>query len=173
MQGGKLLKTTILAILTVLAGCALITPALSQTGDQCRYLEDEIQKLRSRCQRLEAEIQRLEAEKEQRNLVDYLAHKFVEAMVNRDFETMKQLASRTVFIGKTGLAYASDGRKIIRPFPEGGVHHLRQRGYELTGDGRFITVMEFYDDKGCIGVFEMVFVKENGTWKVAGIANDI
>ncbi len=164
---------TLITILAVLAGCAFTAPVASETGDQCRQLEEEVAKLQSRCRSLEAEIQRLEAEKEQRNFVDCLAHRFVDAMAGRDFGTMRQLSSRTVAIEKAGLVYTSHGGKVTCPYPEGGVHRLRQRGYELCSDGRFVTFMEFYDDEGGIGVVEMVFVKEDGTWKLSSIANDI
>lgn len=113
---------------------------------------------------------------ELRNILDIDARRFINAMVNKDLETIKKYTAGNirVYDNELVITLPQFRDKYTYQYPA-RVGELRQRHYSLDENKRFITGYEASDESktNSIWIIELTFIREGKDWKIQMVGNDI
>ncbi|WP_289141452.1 hypothetical protein [uncultured Brevibacillus sp.] len=177
MKKSLVLIMFILSALVIVACSNETTTNTNQT--EIERLQAEITQLKNKNEELEASLvkekQINDTNKkiyELRNIIDLQTREMFRAMMIGDTEKVKQYISEKATVEGEDFIYKVENETITIPFPMKG-STFRQRSFDITKDGRFITDYEVWiNDETYAGTRELIFTEENNRWKLSRMQGD-
>ncbi|MGG4495650.1 hypothetical protein [Brevibacillus reuszeri] len=177
MKKSLVLIMFILSTLVIVACSNETTSNTNQT--EIERLEAEITQLKNINEELEASLFKEKQINdtntkiyELRNTIDLQVREIFRAVIKGDTEKIKQYISEKATVDEETYIYKVDNETITTPFPVEG-STFRQRSFDITKDGRFITDYEVWiNDETYAGVLELSFTEENNQWKLSSMQGD-
>lgn len=173
----------VLILITIVMVACSNEKAVITNQAEIERLQAEITQLKNKNKELEASLV-VEKQKndtntkiyEIRNLVDLQAREIFRAMMKDDTEKVKQYISKDATVEATvegnNFVYKFENENRSMPFVMAG-STFRQRAFDLTEDGRFITYYEVWiNDETYSGTRELIFTEENNEWKLSSMQGD-
>ncbi|USG66393.1 hypothetical protein NDK47_03550 [Brevibacillus ruminantium] len=177
MKKGLVLIMFILSALVIVACSNETITNTNQT--EMERLQAEITQLKNKNEELEASLvkekQINDTNKkiyELRNTLDLQAREIFRAVMKGDTEKVKQYISEKATVEGENFIYKVENETITTPFPMKG-STFRQRSFDISKDGRFITHYEVWiNDETYAGTLELSFTEENNEWKLSSMQGD-